>query len=72
MNRAKTAQTLSRVGDNLSRSDHSLIYYAIFTRGGKQIRRSLWTTDRALAIRGLEEKRRNVGESVEEMRRTPR
>jgi hypothetical protein len=46
-------RTLKHVGENLYRSDASETYYAIFKRNGKQIRRSLDTTDKDLArIRG--------------------
>jgi len=44
--RDSQAQTLTHVGDNLYRSDASEIHYAIFKRNGKQIRRSLHTTDK--------------------------
>jgi len=50
-------QKLTNVGDNLYRSDQTGIYYSIFKRGGKQIRRSLKTTDRQLALRKLAERR---------------
>ena len=38
-------QQLNRVADNLYRSESSSVYYAIFFRDGKQIKRSLKTTD---------------------------
>jgi len=53
-------QALNRVGENLFRSDASGIYYAIFRRDGKQIRRSLKTGDRKLAERKLAEFRGKV------------
>jgi integrase len=53
-------QGLNRVGENLFRSDASGIYYAIFRRDGKQIRRSLKTGDRKLAERQLKEFRGKV------------
>src|SRR5664280_3161590 len=53
-------QGLNRVGENLFRSDASGIYYAIFRRDGKQIRRSLKTGDRKLAERKLSELRGKV------------
>jgi len=48
-----TNQTLHRVGHCLYRSTASQIYYAILKRAGKQIKRSLKTTDAALAKRRL-------------------
>jgi integrase len=53
-------QALNRVGENLFRSDASGIYYAIFRRDGKQIRRSLKTKDRKLAERKLNDLRGKV------------
>lgn len=50
-----THQTLKHVGHCLYRSEESQIYYAILKRGGKQIKRSLKTTDAALAKRWLAE-----------------
>jgi len=44
---------LQRVGECLYRSQTSKIYYAILKRSGKQIKRSLKTTDQALAKRRL-------------------
>ena len=52
--------TLHYAGENLYRSDSSGIYYALFKRDGKQIRRSLKTTDKELARRKLAELRRQV------------
>jgi hypothetical protein len=46
---------MQRVGECLYRSQTSKIYYAIIKRGGKQIKRSLKTTDQALAKRRLAE-----------------
>jgi integrase len=46
-------QELQRVGECLYRSQTSKRYYAIIKRGGKQIKRSLKTTDAALARRRL-------------------
>ena len=48
-------QDLKRVGECLYRSQNSNIYYAILKRGGKQIKRSLRTTDGALARRRLKD-----------------
>jgi integrase len=48
-------QNLKRVGECLYRSQSSNIYYAILKRGGKQIKRSLRTTDAALARRKLKD-----------------
>src|SRR5947208_1974573 len=42
-----------KVGENLYRLESSHKYYALLKRGGKQIRRSLKTTDAALARRRL-------------------
>jgi integrase len=50
---AKTSDELRRVGHCLYRSQRSRVYYAILKRGGKQIKRSLKTTDQALAKRRL-------------------
>jgi integrase len=58
--KAQAHQGLNRVGENLFRSDASGIYYAIFRRDGKQIRRSLKTGDRKLAERKLNELRGKV------------
>jgi len=44
-------QQLNRVAENLYRSESSSTYYAIFFRDGKQIKRSLKTTDPTLAKR---------------------
>jgi hypothetical protein len=44
-------QVLKRVGENLFRDEASGIYYLIYKQAGKQIRRSLKTTDAALARR---------------------
>ncbi len=52
--------SMLRAGENLWRNQSSGIYYALFKRGGKQIRRSLKTTDRTLAKRRLEDLRGKV------------
>ena len=49
-----------KVAQNLYRLESSDIYYALFKRAGKQIRRSLKTTDSALARRRLNELRSKV------------
>lgn len=49
-----------KVGENLHRHGPSGNYYALLKRGGKQFRRSLKTTDRALATRGLAESRQQI------------
>ena len=49
-----------RVGENLYRHTPSGNYYALLKRGGKQFRRSLKTTDRALAARRLDDLRQKV------------
>jgi hypothetical protein len=51
-----------KVAQNLYRLDSSEIYYALFKRAGKQIRRSLKTTNPALA-------RRRLGELVKKVAR---
>lgn len=50
----------NKVAQNLYRHQTSRIYYALFKRSGKQIRRSLKTTDAALARRRLLELREKV------------
>lgn len=50
-----------KVAQNLYRLESSGQYYALFKRAGKQIRRSLKTTDAALARRRLSEVRDKVG-----------
>ena len=50
----------NKVGENLYRLESSGAYYALLKRGGKQIRRSLKTTDAALARRRLTELRAKV------------
>jgi integrase len=52
--------TLQYVGENLYRNQSSDIYYALFKRDGKQIRRSLKTTDKELARRKLSHLREQV------------
>lgn len=53
-------QQLENVGECLYRSTTSKIYYAIFKRGGRQIKQSLKTTDKELAKRRLEPLRQKV------------
>lgn len=60
-NIAVQQQQLTNVGECLYRSDFSGRYYAIFRRGGKQIKQSLKTSDKELAKRKLEELRQKVG-----------
>ena len=50
-----------KVGENLYRLNTSGRYYALLKRGGKQIRKSLKTTDKELAKRRLSEFREKVG-----------
>ena len=50
-----------KVGENLYRLKTSGTYYALLKRGGKQIRKSLGTKDKELAIRNLAELRKKVG-----------
>jgi len=56
----RTQQELIRVGDCLYRSSHTHVYYAIFERDGRQVKRSLRTTDPELAKRRREDLRRKV------------
>jgi hypothetical protein len=49
-----------KVAENLHRLQSTGGYYALLKQSGKQIRRSLKTTDRTLAKRRLEELRRKV------------
>ncbi len=56
-------QVLHRVGDNLYRSDASDILYGILTKEGRQIRRSLKTTDKAAARVRLEKLRAEILEA---------
>ncbi len=51
----RSSQTLCHVGHCLYRSQKTGVYYAILRRDGKQIKRSLKTTDNALARRRLAE-----------------
>lgn len=64
MQRMKTTpivqNTLQHAGENLYRNQSSGIYYALFKRDGKQIRRSLKTTDKDLARRKLSDLREQV------------
>src|ERR1035437_4620960 len=53
-------QKLEHVGDCLDRSSLTDRYYGIFERDGRQVKRSLETTDRELAKRRVEELRRKV------------
>ena len=66
---ADVGQTLKLVGQCMYRSEQSGIYYGLIKRSGKQIRKSLRTTDKALAKRRLADlqskvSRLNVGEST--------
>lgn len=56
----RNQQKLVNVGDCLYRSDATHVYYGIFERDGRQVKRSLKTTDRELAKRKVEELRRKV------------
>ena len=53
-------QKLVHVGDCLYRSTLTDVYYGIFERDGRQVKRSLKTADRELAKRRVEELRRKV------------
>lgn len=55
MQTTSNSSELQCVGECLYRAQNSKIYYAIIKRGGKQIKRSLRTTDGALAKRRLAE-----------------
>ncbi len=55
-----SAAVFHKVGQNLYRLESSGTYYALFKRSGKQIRRSLKTTDPALAKRRLSDLRGKV------------
>src|ERR1017187_1506359 len=55
-----TGAVFHKVAQNLYRLESSGTYYALFKRSGKQIRRSLKTTDPALARRRLGELRNKV------------
>jgi integrase len=57
----QTERVFDKVGENLYRHRPSKGYYGLLKRGGKQFRRSLKTTDRALATRRLAELRQQVG-----------
>ncbi|MGD0059012.1 MAG: tyrosine-type recombinase/integrase [Verrucomicrobiia bacterium] len=54
-------QILTNCGDNLYRSSKTGIYYSIFTRDGKQKRKSLKTRDRQIAQNKVAESRGKVG-----------
>jgi hypothetical protein len=59
--RKRKNQTLAKTNvPCLYRSKRSDIFYAIFTRLGGQIKRSLKTTDKELARRRLEDLRQKV------------
>lgn len=55
INQQVSKQVWTNVGENLWRLESSGIYYAILKRGRKQYRRSLKTSDRALAKQRLRE-----------------
>ena len=54
------ASPFRKVGENLYRLKTSGTYYALLKRGGKQIRKSLKTKDKELAVRKLGELREKV------------
>jgi integrase len=60
---ARIEQTLLKVGECLYRNQSSGTYYALVKRGGKQIKRSLKTTDRKLAERRLSDFRKESGQA---------
>ncbi|MBM3890705.1 MAG: hypothetical protein FJ388_16460, partial [Verrucomicrobia bacterium] len=53
-------QVLAPAGECLYRSRASGIYYGVFKRAGRQVKRSLKTTDKELARRRLEHLRQKV------------
>ena len=57
---ARKQQKLQHVGDCLYRSSLTGVYYGIFERDRRQVKRSLKTADRELAKRRIEELRRKV------------
>jgi len=57
----ESKQDYTLVAECLYRSNASGIYYALFKRGGKQIRKSLKTSDRRLAERLLLQLKEKVG-----------
>ena len=60
-NASQLKRPFRKVGENLYRLKSSGTYYALLKRGGKQIRKSLGTKDKELAIRNLGELRERVG-----------
>ena len=58
--KSATRFDLQYVGENLYRNKSSGIYYALFKRDGKQIRKSLKTADKAMARRYLGDLRGQV------------
>jgi integrase len=58
---SRRQQVLQHVATNLFRSDRTGIYYTIFKRKGRQVKRSLKTTNRELARRRLETQAHNFG-----------
>lgn len=59
----KSQQILTRIADNLYRSNKFNVFYAVVTVNGRQIRRSLHTTNRITARTRLEKFRGEVRES---------
>lgn len=59
----KPRQTLHRVADNLYRSDLSGILYGVLTHAGRQFRRSLQTTEKAVARARLEKLQADILEA---------
>ena len=60
-NASQVKKPFRKIGENLYRLKTSGTYYALLKRGGKQIRNSLGTKDKELAIRNLAELRKKVG-----------
>lgn len=61
---SSSKRAFRHVGENLYRRESSGVYYALVKRGRKQFRRSLKTTDKALAKRRLAELRTEVASLV--------
>ena len=59
-NSKKNDYTFKKVAENLYRLNQTGGYYALVKRGGKQIRRSLKTKDRALAKRRLNDFKKQI------------
>jgi hypothetical protein len=65
-------QKLIHVGDCLYRSSLTDVYYAIFERDGRQVKRSLKTIDPELAKRRLDDHRKKVERLTSDNAKSPR